>query len=458
MEEIERTSKIFKSIAKEKNVKIFSHHDCDGIASASILIKSLAREGINFQIKIIKQLTKQEISNIDFTENDYLVFLDLGSGQLDSLKDLLEKIQVLIIDHHETKELSHFNLMHLNPIIYGEDETSSSIISYIFAKNLNLENTDLIDLAVVGAIADAQDEKGKFGGLAQKVLEEAETMGKITVTKGLRLYGRNIRPIHKTLELTFDPFIPGISGSESNSVQFLSELGISIKENDEWKRLKDLTFEEQQKLASAIIIERLKDSGSNAEDIFGNVYTISGRPEELQDAREFATLVNACGRLGRSDIGIKLCLGDISVINDTFQIFEEYRKSISEAINWIRETKESVVKTNHAIFLLGRDMISETLIGTVTSIFLNSNLSDSSKLVFGLAETKEGKVKISARVSRNLKNINLREILVSAASRVEGEAGGHPQAAGALIEKGKEQEFINIIDRILGETIGKKED
>ncbi len=243
MEEIDRISKIFKSLIKEKNVKLISHFDCDGIASASILIEALVREGINFQIKIIKQLTRQEMKNIEISDKDFLILLDLGSGQLNSLKDFLEKTQILIIDHHETIEFDHLNLFHLNPLVFNEDEIPSAIISYIFAKNIDLKNTDLIDLAVVGAIADAQDEKWEFKGLAKKILEEAETIGKITVTKGLRLYGRNIRPIHKTLELTFDPFIPGISGSESNAVQFLSELGISLREQDEWKKLKDVIHE-----------------------------------------------------------------------------------------------------------------------------------------------------------------------------------------------------------------------
>jgi len=250
-------SKIFKSIINEKKAKIISHIDADGLTSAAILSKMLLRLGQNFELKIVKQLTENVVKKIKFTDKDFFIFSDLGSGQLNFLKQFLEKTEVFILDHHEPEMLKDDNLFHLNPLLFDEEEISSSMICYLFAKNVSIQNTDLIDLAIVGAVGDEQDEGWKLRGLARKILEEAEAVGKIAVSKGIRLYGRNTKPIHKSLEQSFDPFIPGITGSESNAVQFLSELGISVKENGEWKKLKDLTIEEQQKLASAIILERL---------------------------------------------------------------------------------------------------------------------------------------------------------------------------------------------------------
>ncbi|MDI6798837.1 MAG: DHH family phosphoesterase [Candidatus Aenigmarchaeota archaeon] len=456
LEEIGRIAKIFKSLIKEKRVRIFSHLDADGICSASIISKTLIREGTNFELKILKQLTREEIKNLRIRESDFLVLTDFGSGQLDLLRDLLDRAQVLVIDHHESKAIEHLNLFHLNPLIFNEEEISSSMVSYLFAKSVDIKNADLIDLAIVGAVADEQDEKWEFRGLAKRILEEAETIGKIVVTKGLRLYGRITKPIHKTLEHSFDPIIPGISGSESNAVQFLSELGIAVREDDEWKRLKDLTLEEQKTLASAIIIERLRSKHSDAEDIFGDIYTISGRPEELQDAREFATFLNACGRFGKADIGIRICLGDLEAVSDALCVLEEYRKLIGEIINWIREN-EAILTKDFGVYLFGKNFIPETLIGTITSILLNSNLIDTNKPIFGFAETDSGEVKVSARVSRDFKLINLGKIVSDASRQVEGEGGGHVSSAGALIPKGKEDKFVQAIEDMLGETFGKRE-
>ncbi|MEM5866490.1 MAG: DHH family phosphoesterase [Candidatus Aenigmatarchaeota archaeon] len=453
MEELERASNIFKSIVKCKKVKIFSHIDADGITSASILIKTLTRLGQNFELKFVKQLTRKFIENLKVGENEIIVFSDLGSGQVDVLNNFLDKTQVFILDHHEPKSFKHLNLFHINPLLFGEEEISSSMICYLFSKNISINNVDLIDLALIGAVGDEQDEGWKFEGLARKILEEAENLGKVSVSKGIRLYGRNTRPIHKCLELSFDPFIPGITGSESQAVQFLSELGIKVKENGEWKKLRDLSLDEQRKLASAIILERLKFSQPNAVDIFGEIYTILDREEELQDVREFATFLNACGRTKNPEIGVKLCLKEADM-REVWEIIEVYRRQINEGLKLLREG-EIVLSTKNANFILAGDKIKDTLIGTITSIALNSNLFQDNKPIFGLAETDENMIKVSGRAPKDFR-INLKEILEYAVEKLGGEVGGHANAAGCLIDKNLQNDFVNIIDKKLGEVIGEE--
>ena len=453
LEEIDKVSKIFKSLIKEKNVKIISHIDADGLTSASIIAKMLLRENINFELRIVKQLVSDNAKDLDVSENDFLILTDLGSGHLNLLKNILEKTQVLILDHHEPKRMSDLNLFHLNPLLYGEEEISSSMLCYLFAKSVDIKNAEMIHLAIVGAVGDALDEKWEFAGLARKILKEGEEIGKVTILKGLRLYGRS-RPVHKSLQYSFDPFIPGVSGSESAAVQFLSELGIEIRNDDEWKKLKDLTIEEQSKLASAIIIERLRVKHPEVTDIFGEIYLLSGMPEELQDAREFATLLNACGRLGYYDTAIRLCFSDLTAMGDSEDVLNEYRRKISEGIEMIK-SNNIIQKTDNATYIFCGDKILDTMVGTLTSVFLNSNLVDSSKPVFGLAES-DGKIKISARASRDLKQINLKEIIVYAIEQLQADGGGHKFAAGGLIEKIDKDKFIEIVDRKIGETLGSK--
>jgi len=450
-EEIEKVAKITKALVREKNVKVVSHYDTDGLSSAAILIKALTREGIGFEFRILKQLTEKDINELSIGESDFLILSDLGSGQINGLRGILDQTQVLILDHHEPVRKEHMNLLHINPLVLGEEEISASMVCYLFAKALNIRNTELIDLAVVGAIGDIMDEKWELRGLGRKVLEEAEMLGKVSIEKGLRLYGRNTRPIFKSLEYSSDASIPGVTGSESNAVQFLTELGIEIKDGERWRRLKDLTLEEQKKLASAIILERLKSGHEEAEDVFGEIYNLIGRPDELQDVREFATLLNACGRTGRFDVAIRLCLNDFTAIRESWQILENYRKMISGGLNWLREgnfeARASVTVVN------GGKKISDTIIGILSSIALSSGIVNPAKPVIGFADAGSGNLKISARISRNL-NFNLRDIITEAARSVGGEAGGHRFAAGGLIAAGKEEEFIKAVENKLSKLTG----
>lgn len=444
--EIDKIAKIAKALIREKNVKIISHYDTDGLCSAAILIKALTREGANFELRILKQLTAAEIKKIDAKENDFLIFLDLGSGQIEKMRGLLEKTQIAILDHHQPVRKEHINLLHINPLMFGEDEISGSMVAYLFVKSLSSRNTDLIDLAIVGAIGDVMDNNWKLEGLGRRILEEAEMLGKISIGQGLRLYGRNTRPVFKSLEYSTDIIIPGITGSESNAVQLLSELGIELKEGEKWRRLRDLTEQEQKKLASAIIVERLKHGLEAAEDVFGEIYTLVGRPEDLQDVREFATLLNACGRTSRFDVGIRLCLADLTAIKDSWEIMENYRKMISDGMNWLRDGH--IDEREHVVVIDGKTRIDDAIIGTLSSIALSSGLTNTKKPIIGFAELSDDKLKISARMARNLR-FNLRDIIVEAAEDVGGEAGGHQFAAGGFIDKEKKDEFIKVIENKL---------
>lgn len=454
LEKIKKWVELFKSWCKDKNVRIFSHFDADGLTSASIFIKAMIRENINFHLSVEKQLTKEVIGRMEIDESNILVLLDFGSGQVKELSEILKKTKVLILDHHQPSELSHPNLLHINPLLLKEDGISSSLITYLFVKCLNEKNSDLVELAITGALGDQLDELLEKNEIAKHVVEEGVKFGKVEVSNGIKIYGWSSRPLHKALEYSLNPYIPNVSGSESNAVQFLAEIGIELKKEGEWRKLKDLSLEEQKKLASAIVIERLREKYEDADKIFGKVYILPNNPEELQDAREFATLINACGRLGKYDLGIRLCLGDFTVIGKAWEVMNEYRKKIAEIIEEVQREKGFLLKTANATFLFGKEKIPDTLIGTITSILLNSNLVDNNKPIFGIAKDK-GRLKISARVLPEI-GINLKEILTEVIQDWEGEAGGHELAAGAYIPEGKEKEFINRVDKLLGEINGKK--
>jgi single-stranded-DNA-specific exonuclease len=216
-------------------------------------------------------------------------------------------------------------------------------------------------------------------------------------------------------------------------------LEIDVRNADGWKKLADLTEEEQKTLASAIIMQRLKFDESEATNIFGEIYNLVGQPLELQDAREFATLLNACSRTRNVDVGFRLCMGDLTALPRTWVIEGEYKRIISDSMNWVRDG--GLQKKEYATYIFGGSKIPEEIIGTISSISLNSNLVDRGKPLIGLADAEGEKVKVSARLARDL-NLNLRDIITKAASVVDGEAGGHKHAAGALIERGKEEEFV----------------
>jgi len=464
MEKLEKLVKQAKRAADEirmrrGEIRVLSHYDADGIASAAIMLRALMRSGRKFHMTVIKQLGEAHIMSLAEEKRSIVVFLDMGSGQIKLIKKHLPDADVVIIDHHQQEgSLERSRILQVNPMDFGiEEDISGSGVTYLVARAMNPENRDLSGLAIVGAIGDSQigsiGEEWGLQGLNKEIVKDGAEAKKVKLSRGLRLWGRYTRPVHKALEYSVDPYIPNVSGSESSAVQFLHELRIPLKkDNGEWRTLKDLTEHEQQRLASGMIAERTNGGHPNAEWIFGDVYELLDKSGECRDANEFATILNACGKMGRGFLGIELCLNVPKAFLEVRWVLEKYRRSIGDAVRWSyaqmeKQNGKTFRKTENAWYLLAGSRISEHIISNVISV-IEKSLSPE-KPVFAFADAEDG-VKVSARADRKLValGVNLKKIVSEAAEMAGGQGGGHSGAAGATIPSGSAESFITIVEEI----------
>lgn len=449
----------FASIGKSETIRVISHLDADGLSAAAIIVKTLLRENRKYCLSIIPQLTEEVAMQLAAEEYSFYLFTDIGTGQFDILRKSLEKKQAFILDHHELQpESAAENIVHVNPHIIGiesSNEISGAGVSYLFSKALNQKNADLAHVAIIGAIGDMQEDNGFFG-LNKSILADAKSAGKIKAITGLRLFGVQTKPLHKVLEYSSEFPIPGITGSESAAIAFLQQLGISPKNmsTDSWRKLTDLNDEELVKLATGVVLQRIEKP--EPEAIIGPVYIlrneVDGSP--LRDAREFATLLNACGRLEKASIGIGACLGDAKCKEEALRQLGDYKQHIANSLSWYEKTLKqkkgadsngSIMLENGLVIINAEDNILPTMIGTLASIVSKSNYMEPGTFVLSLARAQDNFTKVSLRLSgeRSMASeFNLMELLSVITEKVGGQAGGHHQAAGALIKTEKEDEFI----------------
>ncbi|MEM3039490.1 MAG: DHH family phosphoesterase [Candidatus Methanomethylicaceae archaeon] len=146
------------SIPKEEEILIVSHLDADGIAAGSILLHALLDSGANPCLRIVKQLDVGTIEEVAKSSSDFVVFVDMGSGQ----KTLLEKLrnkendknknkEIFIIDHHqpEPPEME----FEINPHMFGyngSNDISASGTAYLVAKRMSSTNPYISQLAIAG--------------------------------------------------------------------------------------------------------------------------------------------------------------------------------------------------------------------------------------------------------------------------------------------------------------------
>ena len=456
-ESLKKAAQRFSSLDKNKVVRIVSHLDADGISACSLLVKALNFENRKYAISIVQQLNKEVIKELSFEPYDYFVFTDLGSGQIKNIKEMLGNKEIFILDHHIPEELElQSKITHVNPHLFGIDgssEISGSGVVYLFARELNSDIDNFAHIAIIGAIGDIQDNGG-FMKLNEEILQTAISKNKVKVIKGLRIFGAQTKPLHKVLEYSTDPYIPGVSGSESGAIQFLNQIGINPKNGSDWKKIVHLEEEEIKKLVAGIIMKRFGEQ--NPEDVLGNVYLLKEEEKEspTRDAKEFATLLNACGRMGKASLGIGACLGDKKIKEKAIKNLSSYKREIINAINWYYENKNSSFVTSAKGYTLinAQDKVMPTIIGTVASIISKSKLIDEGSYILSMAQLINGSTKVSLRVAGHRTNgVDLQSIMQEIIKDIEGcESGGHSNAAGALIPTDKEDSFITAAKEVLG--------
>jgi len=410
-------------VKKAKKILVVSHYDCDGLCSAKILSDTLKRENKNFEVMIVKEINPEVASKAEDSDADLIIFSDLGSGYI----SLIPKTKdVLILDHHEQEETDvPYNIMQINPCLEGKTLCGSGVC-YLFSKSLSGNNHDLIDYAVTGSIGDGQVEEGEN----KKIVEEAVKLGRLHVEKGLNIFGHVNRPLSNSIKNSNQ--IP--LNSESEVMQFLGDINISLGENGKLKSYCDLGDKEKETLKTELFKEVLRRDHPDPTKIFSNIYLLRMKPKKIMDAQEFSTTLNAFGRLEKFDVVFDVLNGDLDKIDP---VMLEYRQKISSYLSWVSKNRDNFESDKHAMYIDAGDKIDENMIGTIVSISING--TGSKKILVGMADGKDA-IKVSAR--SKVEKIDLDDMLNRFCSECGGYGGGHAQAAGGRIEKGRSKEFI----------------
>ena len=110
-------------IKRQEFVEVYTHHDADGIAAASILCHTMLRAGIRFRLRV-----REEITLSDLGGGAAYLLCDLGAAMEDLPHD------VMVVDHHIPRSEGEF---HVNPRLCGIDgdrELSAAGTAYYVAQ------------------------------------------------------------------------------------------------------------------------------------------------------------------------------------------------------------------------------------------------------------------------------------------------------------------------------------
>ncbi|MBP2132963.1 single-stranded DNA-specific DHH superfamily exonuclease [Methanomicrobium sp. W14] len=378
-------------------IRIYGHHDADGIASAAIMCHALKRLGKNFQLTI-----KDRILPKDVKSDEVSLLCDFGS----SLEDLPD--ETIVIDHH----IPCFNgEYHVNPRLFGidgETELSASGAAYIVANRLG-DNRDLSGLALLGVIGDRQKNSGKN----LEIISEGIANQFIVPGRGMTLPGRNIE---EKLNIATDPYLCGISG-DMKSAKDLVKLSAA---DDKFS---------YEKLISAIVLKiASKTNHVSMLSLWGDTYELERGA--IHDAHSMAAVIESCGLCGRGGLGVSLCLRMTEFVEEGWDVAVKHRLNVISSIKNAHMIDEKV-----PVF----EVSDPAAASCVADSLAFDRLFE--KPVFVIVGSGE-KYSVSARCPNGVE-CNLSEFMKNITEKAGGTGGGHKYRAGGYFDKNGISTFIN---------------
>lgn len=441
-------------ILKSKKLKIYSHHDSDGIASAAIAVFVAKKLGLNHEVVIRNQLTYE-----DFKESGAVCwFNDLGSARVDEM----EGVTGIITDHHNPSvSETHINdrgnnIYQFNPHLEGLDGSisqSGATTTFLFSMNILSDVAAASHLSVIGSVGDLHDKKYcKLVDSDREVAELASQMGIIEIKEDIRYFGRSSKSISYMLRFGNDPKIDRLYDNPKAVADFLESHHFDRREIS---RLRWIDISKERRESILNDLKSLIDmEGGEVSRLTGEVYELKNEPKSssIKDTRDFSSLINATSRKGRPDVGIKLCLFQRGeVMEEALKLYSTHSESLRKASKLMDSVKGKEV--GRVLYYDFGNSLENNITGTIATRIITHKKLKQKSVVIVMATLGENK-KISGRILPEISDIvDLSLLLKDSAIKVGGTGGGHRNAAGALIPKGKEKEFIQHVSASLDSLI-----
>jgi single-stranded DNA-specific DHH superfamily exonuclease len=418
---------IAKSILRNDSMRVISHNDADGIASAGLICNALYRAGIPFHASLLNRLDASAVETL----NGPVIFCDMGSSKPDLVSRVKDECYVL--DHH--KPVGAVRCHHLNPHDFGIDgafELSAAGTVYSVVRKMG-NNLDLAGLALAGALGDRQ----AMVGPNRAILEEAINARAVEVRPGLKTSEDG--PLEQVFEHAVEPLLD-FTGDPDRIRAFLEDLRISGE-------VQSLGGAELERLATALTLRLLMQGSFAADSVLGEVIRL--KREVVENSLELVQLLNACGNRDLAGLGLSICLRDSDALPEARRLAAEYKGHIRRELRILQEQKKEMKNIR---YLRMENMEAGAVVAGLGIRYL---LTDKPLLTLN---RKDQVVKVSARGNRLLidQGLDLSLALSRAAEAVGGAGGGHNVASGASIPPGSEDRFLAMVDEIVGMQLKKQ--
>jgi single-stranded-DNA-specific exonuclease len=217
------------AIARREEIVVLGDYDVDGVSSTALLVTILRRFGLNPRFVVPRRsedgygLSRSAIDrSLEQGKPGLFIALDCGTNSHDQAAYLRgEGIDVMVIDHHKSKESALENALLINPHVHGDESFRHlCTVGLVFKlmhgllKQLRAENNpvayriklrDQLDLVALGTVADLVPLVGEnriFASYGLRILRDTRRAGlrALMEVAGVRP-GQDVKPVDVSFRL-----------------------------------------------------------------------------------------------------------------------------------------------------------------------------------------------------------------------------------------------------------------
>lgn len=268
--------RIHEAINNQEPILIYGDYDADGVSSTSVLMITLRELGANVNFYIPNRFTEgygpNELAFRKAADNGIklIITVDTGISAVHEAAIAIELgLELIITDHHEPGPVLPEALAIIHPklpdSIYPFRELAGVGVAFKLAHALYGELPEhLLEIAVIGTIADLVSLKGENRLIAKKGLEKLKETKNIGLKAIFKLAGVDSKTINEeTIGFTLAPRINAVGRLENADLAVRLLLTADPAEAQGWAEEIDALNKTRQSIVNTITAEAIEEVEKN---------------------------------------------------------------------------------------------------------------------------------------------------------------------------------------------------
>ncbi|MCM2531538.1 single-stranded-DNA-specific exonuclease RecJ [Neobacillus pocheonensis] len=268
--------RIHEAINNQEPILIYGDYDADGVSSTSVLMITLRELGANVNFYIPNRFTEgygpNELAFRKAADNGIklIITVDTGISAVHEAAIAIELgLELIITDHHEPGPVLPEALAIIHPklpdSIYPFRELAGVGVAFKLAHALYGELPEhLLEIAVIGTIADLVSLKGENRLIAKKGFEKLKETKNIGLKAIFKLAGVDSKTINEeTIGFTLAPRINAVGRLENADLAVRLLLTADPAEAQGWAEEIDALNKTRQSIVNTITAEAIEEVEKN---------------------------------------------------------------------------------------------------------------------------------------------------------------------------------------------------